>query len=163
MELHLRTINDPAEEISNETHELFAQKFIELDLDEGINNKRRRRIEAYRICYPDSYNETDGVLNGRATTLLRNERVSERIAFLYEERGTSLEAKVSWSRMKAEDSLLDIIGNEDSKDSDRIKAIECLNKMRGIDAAVIEEQTQEKDSVDDYFARLKDGMSHDAP
>jgi len=108
----------------------------------------------------EAYGVNDSLINSRATTLLKNRNVSERIKFLYEEEGTSVENEYTWTRSKSEDVLVSIVYNEESKDGDRIKAVNQLNVMRGIDSPVEKDKEKEEDSVSTFFNNIAIGDSN---
>jgi hypothetical protein len=150
-----KKIVDFEEPLSNDKHELFCSEYVRLDIEDMISNKRARRIKAYRIVFPETYANTDGVCNSRAVNLLSRKPVRERIAALYEENGTSVESEFTWTRDKSEDLLVDIAYDSNAKTADRLKAVSELNKMRGIDAPKEVEVETKDDSVDAFFAKFK--------
>jgi len=160
MSVIARKIVDFAEPLSNELHEAFCLEYLRLDIEQKVANKKARRIKAYRASFPEAYGVNDSLINSRATTLLKNRNVSERIKFLYEEEGTSVENEYTWTRSKSEDVLVSIVYNEESKDGDRIKAVNQLNVMRGIDSPVEKDKGKEEDSVSTFFNNIATGDSN---
>jgi len=84
--------------------------------------------DAYRAAYPAAKRNVTATTNGRRLERERPE-ILERIKELREKN-----AEISdWNRKKALDILIKI--SEDSRyDSDKIKAVEALNRMTGITA-----------------------------
>lgn len=150
MNIHNKKIVDYAEPLQNEQHELFCQSYVELDLEQHIVNKRARRIRAYRKCFPGSVDYTESIINSRASVLLRSENVSGRIDYLYEENGTSVDNKYSWTINKSTDALLDIVYDDATADKDKIGAIKELNKIKGLDTPTIEEE-EKSDNISKFL------------
>ena len=151
-------IVDPTLPLSNEAHENFVQAYISFDLDGIIKNKRARKMEAYRVAYPETRATKDSIVNSRATDLLLKESIAERLEYLYEKFGTSVENKYSWTPNKAEEALLDIIYGEEEKSADKIKAISELNRMRGIDKPQVEENVvKEESKIGSFFDKILGG------
>lgn len=141
--------------LPNEAHERFCQEYVRLDLDGEVKQAKARKVEAYKFAFPDSKDEVFHKLSSRATNLLRNENVIERLRYLYEQMGTGIENEVKWTRSKAEDALLEIILGQE-KTENKMKAIDMLNKLRGIGAPVVEEDEEKNiDSVQIFFNKLK--------
>lgn len=159
MNIHLKKPIDYLEGLDNENHNAFCENYVMLDLEEGISNDKQRRIRAYRLTYPETTSGIlDHVVNTRATALMRRNDIKERIAFLYEEEGTSVENQFRWTRGKAEKVLVDIATSENEKTSDIIKAVDALNKMRGIDVPVIidEDDSGDEDTIDTFFNKFRE-------
>lgn len=156
MSLHNMKVFDEAEPLQNENHEKFCQEYVRLDLNNIIRNKYARKIEAYRIVFPETVTTTDGIIASRATQLLLREDVSERLRYLYELHGSSIENDVEWTKSKAEEALTAIIYDENSKDADRLKAIAELNRMRGIDKPE-EKDNNETSKISDFFEMVMGG------
>lgn len=156
MDIHKKKIFDHEQPLTNDNQERFCQEYVRLDIEERIVNKRARRIKAYRLIFPETIKETDAVCNGRAVTLLSRKPIRDRIAALYEEEGASVESEFIWTKSKSETLLVGIAYDDDNKTGDRIKAISELNKMRGIDVPVVDEEENKGDSVDQFFGKFKD-------
>lgn len=154
MDIHRKKPIDPEAPLSSDAQEKFCNEYVRLDIEEGIVNKRARRIRAYRLSFPETNKDNDGVINSKATALLNRSTVRDRIRKLYEEEGTSVENEFNWTKSKSENVLLEIVYNEDLKTADRLKAISELNKMRGIDAPTVEEDKSDDDEIDSYFNSL---------
>lgn len=154
MDIHKKKPIDPEAPLSSDAQEVFCREYVRLDIEEGIVNKRARRIRAYRFSFPETIKDTDGTINSRATALLGKAPVRNRIKKLYEDEGTSVENEFNWTRSKSENVLLEIVYNEDLKTADRLKAISELNKMRGIDTPTVEEDKSDADEIDSYFNSL---------
>lgn len=146
---------DYAEPLPNEKHELFCQEYLRLDVEGIVKQAKARRIEAYKVAYPEAKDELYNKINSRASNLLRNENVVARLEYLYEENGSGIENKIRWTRGKAEDELLDIVLGDD-KTEIKLKAIDMLNKMRGISAPEEKkEEIVEESSVEKFFSKLR--------
>ncbi|MEG0151567.1 MAG: hypothetical protein RR744_00110 [Cellulosilyticaceae bacterium] len=159
MDIHKKRMIDHVLSLDNESHNTFCDKIVELDLEGEIVNDKQRRIQAYRLAYPETtVGVADHVINTRATTLMRRRDIRDRIAFLYEEEGTSVENQYRWTRGKAEKVLVSIATSDNEKTSDIIKAVDTLNKMRGIDAPEVleEEEEDDGDTIDAFFNKFRD-------
>jgi len=149
-----KKIVDFAIDLDNKLHETYCREYVRLDLEDHVVNKKARRVKAYRFSFPETYNDPDGTINSRACTLLRGKNVSSRIKYLYEQDGSSVENEFNWTRSKSEDVLLSMIYNEESKDADRLKAVNQLNTMRGIDSVIVKKEDGEIDTVSKFFRNL---------
>lgn len=141
--------------LTNENHEAFCVEYVRLDVEDRIVNKRARRVKAYRFIYPETIGEADSVCSSRATALLAKKTIRDRIANIYEELGTSVEAEYAWNRVKSEELLVEIAVDDSQKAGDRIKAIGELNKMRGIEVPKVIEEEVKGDSIDTFFSKFK--------
>lgn len=156
-----KKIIDFAIDLENKLHETYCREYVRLDLEDHVVNKKARRVKAYRFSFPETYDAGDGVINSRACTLLRGKSVSSRIKYLYEQDGSSIENEFNWTRSKSEDVLLSIIYNDESKQADKLKAIQQLNAMRGIDAPVVKKEEGEQDTVAQFFMTINNGDNND--
>ncbi|MGL5717156.1 MAG: hypothetical protein ACRCX7_11570 [Cetobacterium sp.] len=156
MNLMTKKIQDPEVPLTNEKHEKFCSEYVRLDIEERIANKKMRRIEAYRLTFPETtLGMNDSVCNSRASVILAKDSVKERIGAIYDEVGNSVETAYGWTTAKSEDLLVSIAYDDSQKAGDRIKAIGELNKMRGIDVPKVEDEEVKGDSVDGFFEKLK--------
>ncbi|MGL6099157.1 MAG: hypothetical protein ACRC0G_06005, partial [Fusobacteriaceae bacterium] len=107
MDIHKKVIVDHERELPIEAQERFCQEYIRLDIEDFIGNKTVRRISAYRFSYPEStISETDSVCNARAVSLMKKAVIKNRIAFLYEQEGSSVESEYAWTKSKSENILV---------------------------------------------------------
>lgn len=141
--------------LKDEKMEAFCQEYIRLDLEEGIKQAMARRIMAVKFSFPEYIDRTDEASNKRGHQLLSREDVSERLEFLYEQMGSGVENKVKWTKMKAEDTLLELIFAPDTKNPDKLKAIAMLNEIRSIGAEDKKDKDSLVDSVAEFFNKLK--------
>ncbi|MGL5711795.1 MAG: hypothetical protein ACRCX2_02145 [Paraclostridium sp.] len=155
MDVMKKRIVDHEVPLANDSHEGFCSEYVRLDIEDGVVNKRMRRIIAYRHSYPETFSDSDAIVSSRATALLAKKVVKDRIKALYEDEGTSVENEFTWTKSKSEGLLVEIAYDNSQKAGDRIKAIGELNKMRGIDIPKVVEEVNEGDSVDQFFAKFK--------
>lgn len=155
MDIHLKKMIDPAEPLKNESQEKFCQEYVRLDIEDGVVNKKARRVKAYIFSYPETVKESEGVVSSRATYLLSRPHIKARIGHLYEEEGSSVENQYNWTRSKSEAILIGIAYNDELKTGDRLKAISELNKMRGIDVPKIDDTSTKENTVDSFFDSLR--------
>ena len=141
--------------LENEAREKFCQEYLRLDLDGEIKQAKARRIEAFRVAYPEYRDKIPSDANMKAVRLLRDDNVAERLAYLYEQSGTGIENEIKWTKSKSEDMLLEIIYSTTTKDSDKLKAIQMINELREIGPADKEEEQSAIDSVKEFFSKLK--------
>ncbi|MGL5719126.1 MAG: hypothetical protein ACRCX2_39360, partial [Paraclostridium sp.] len=98
MNIHKKKIIDYTLSLDNEPHNIFCDSYVRLDLEDGIVNEKQRRIMAYRLAYPETTEGVlDHVINSRAMTLLNRRDVKDRISYMYEEEGCSVEAQYRWT------------------------------------------------------------------
>lgn len=155
MDLHKKKIVDTEQPLLNEARESFCNHYVRLDLEDKIVNKTARRVMAYRLSFPETIKDSDSIVNSRATSLLSKNDIIDRISFIYEQEGTSVEAKFAWTKNKSEEALMEIVFCEDTKDGDKIKAIQELNKMRGIEKPLELIEENNNDEVDSFFDKIK--------
>lgn len=162
MDLHKKKMYDCESELRNENYEKFCQIYVSLDIDEGLNNKRLRRIKAYKLTFPETEYDDNSAINKKAMALLRNREVANRLKFLYEEIGSSIENQFVWTKAKAEDVLTGIAFDDELKTADRLNAVKQLNQMRGFDIyKEIEEDKGDSDSISKFFDGIKKFGGHD--
>ncbi len=161
MSLITSKMQDFTEPLKKQAQEDFVKEYIRLDVDCNISHKRTRRIKAYRFAYPDAKAKSDSIINDRAVAVLKLKTVVDRMRFLYSEIGSSIEAEVNWTASKSEDALLAIVFDEETKSADKLKAIQQLNMMRGIDKPQIEKEEDGKDTVEEFFSGLANTGSDD--
>ena len=89
-----------------------------------INGKSQRK--AYRLAYPNC-NQIDEYVDSKACNLLRSDNVKARYEELIE-RATS---KSIMTAIKRKEWLTKLITDDTSNNSDRLKALDLLNKMDG--------------------------------
>ncbi len=116
-------------------------------------NERDRRVKAYKESF-DCGDLKDPVINGRAINKMNGKEVRARIKHLYTLEKDTIISDERWTRDKSEQALLDIIGDFETKHGDRLKAIDTLNKMRGIGTPEVE-QVETDDSVAIFFKKFK--------
>lgn len=140
--------------LPNENHEKFVQEYLRLDIEDGIRQAKTRRILAYKFAFPDSRDDSEGKINSRASKLIKNEDISSRLSFLYEENGTGVENQYKWTQNKAEEVLLEIIYGEE-KTENKLKALDMINKLREIGVKKEEEPEKKVNTVEAFFNKLK--------
>ena len=89
----------------------------------------KTQADAYRMAY-DCENSSNDTIYSRASELMRDGQISARV----EELKQGAAERVMWSREQSIRILADIAMG-DEKDSDRVRAINELNKMHGFEAA----------------------------
>ena len=99
------------------------KRFAELYVTNG--NATRSYIEAYNKTYGEVGDKAYNLCKNEAYLLLKNEAVREYVEELTSQRSPL--AKKEWII----DKLLEIINNPDSKDSDKIKAMDSILKCLG--------------------------------
>lgn len=151
MDLHKKKMIDCEQSLPNIAHENYCQEYVRLDIEDRIVNKKARRLKAYRFSFPETINDNATAVNRRACNLMRNKEISERISFLYEEEGSSVENEYFWTKSKAETVLAEIVYDENNKDADRINAVKQLNQMRGLDVPKPKKEGEGADSIKDFF------------
>lgn len=151
MDLHKRKIIDYEVSLPNTFHEKFCQEYVRLDIEDRVVNKKARRVKAYRFSFPETIGDNKTDVDRRALNLLRRKEIVERIRYIYEQEGTSIEAEYYWTKSKAEGVLVEIAYDDESKDADRINAVKQLNQMRGIDIPKVEDRGDSESSIDKFF------------
>lgn len=155
MNLHNYKPYDPEQPLNSEHQELFCQEYFRLDVEREILQRRARRIAAYKFAYKDGCNGiSDADINMRAIGLLREINVAKRLEHLYDKDGSGVEHKVKWSKVKAEDELLSMIISPETKDADKLKAINMLNEINLDDGSKKEGL---RDTVQEFFKRIGKG------
>lgn len=145
---------DYTQPLKTEAYETFCQEYFELDISGEIRQTKARRIEAYKRAYPNAVNYKPSEVNSKAMGLLRDERIAKRLEYLYEENCSGVENAVKWTKTRSEDALLDIITSPETKNADKLKAIDMLNTLR--DIKPVEKPKEDIiDSVTAFFNKLK--------
>jgi len=143
---------DPSKPMSDNVEE-FIKRYFEL-VEGKVVNKRQRKILAYRHAFKETCTgKPDYYVLQLATQLLTKENVKDRMIYLQSINGVEEELDFDWNKSKAEEVLLEIIYDEKAKMADRLKAIDQLNKMKGMDKRVMQEE-EASDSVADFMNRL---------
>lgn len=157
MDLHKKKIIDVEEALPNEQHEAFVQEYFRLDVDGEIVNDKARRIKAYKVSFPEAKSDDDGQVNGRASTLMKRADVKGRLEHLYEEHGSGVENKYRWTKAKSENALVELVFGDGVKIGDRLKAMDMLNKMNGLDVPKLKEEdsSKGKDTVESFFDKFR--------
>lgn len=157
MDLHKKKIIDVEEALPNEQHEAFVQEYFRLDVDGEIVNDKARRISAYKFSFPEAKTDGDGQINGRAVTLMKRTDVKGRLEYLYEEHGSGVEHKYRWTKAKSENALVELVFSDGVKIGDRLKAMDMLNKMNGLDIPKVKENEdgKGKDTVNAFFDKFR--------
>lgn len=89
----------------------------------------KSQAEAYRIAYPKSLGWKPDTVWSKASTLMADGKVSERVDAIRSE----LAARGLWSREQSV-KVLSEIASGGEKDADRVRAVAELNKMHGFEA-----------------------------
>lgn len=87
------------------------------------------QTEAYRSAY-DTSGMADKTVWDEAYNLANHPEVSPKVKLLKDE----LAARVLWTREQSVAVLVDVIGDGESRGSDKISAVKVLNDMQGFNA-----------------------------
>lgn len=153
MGLHNYQPFDREQPLNVEAWEQFCQEYVRLDIEKEVPQLRERRICAYRKAYPSASDMYPADVNVKAIALLRKEEVADRLAYLYEQECSGVEAEFKWTKNKAEDELMNMIFSPDIKDGDKLKAISMLNELRNI-GEVKEDKEKALDTVAIFFDKI---------
>lgn len=104
-------------ELKNTRHEKFAQC-----LAKGMSQRK-----SYRAAFPSAEEWKDETVDSKASVLAKNGKVLERL----EELAKESSSKAVMSVTERKEWLSEIIRNEYEKTTDRIKAVDTLNRMDG--------------------------------
>lgn len=146
---------DGEEALKNERQEKFCQKYLELTLDK-IVNKSYKKLEAYKYGYEPDLNLPESTLQHRANVTFDKHSIQLRLTHLLEEYDSLIESKYKWIKENSENELISIIVNRDTKDADRLKAIQMLNELRGIKAKE-EVKVEKGDPLTNFVKSLTSG------
>lgn len=105
--------------LENPRHEIFAQ-----EVAKGMSQRR-----AYRVAFPNSNKWKDETVDSKASVLANTDKVLERINEI-REKATEDSIKSVIERKKWLSELID--GEHSGMTSDKLKAIDILNKMDGV-------------------------------
>ena len=91
----------------------------------------KNQSDAYRTAYDASKTKPD-VVNVKASQLAADGKLAVRISSLRE----ALANKSLWTREQSVQVLIEVIGDGDTRGSDKISAVKVLNDMQGFNAPV---------------------------
>lgn len=144
----VKTEIDPYNPLENEEHEAFCQEYYRLDRVEKITWERKKRDDAYRKAYGLEFRED---VSSRADRLIRTDRVRTRIRRLVEKGVDAEHEEFKWTKAKAEDFLIDLIADTNTKDTAKIMAIKELNLLRKIG-----EDSSIGDKISDFLSKFNE-------
>lgn len=111
--------------LSNAKHEKFAQGIFE-----GLSQRK-----AYRAAFPSSVKWKDSTVDSRASELYNTSEILGRLKELQEEAANDSIKSVTERKIWLSE-LID--GEHSGMTSDRLKAIDILNKMEGVYVTKVE-------------------------
>lgn len=152
MQKALKALVDYDLPLTNVRQEEFCQEYLRLTLD-GIETTKYKKISAYKTAYQPS-ELAPSIIEQRANAILHSYDVQRRLEALLTTHESSVESKYKWIKSNSEDKLVRMINDSETKDADRLKAIQLLNDLKGIKGPVELVEHKENDALTRFLNKV---------